>query len=308
MAVALLSCMSMASSNWTEHALSSSDFTGKAIARLASSTVLVGGELRGSQDSAALYRWSDGSGARVYAGTGRIIALSAANDKAFALLQQPLGSVPGSDYALLTSGDDGATWGAPVPILLPHLDQLVAVNGSELWVMGEALSRSLDGGVTWREVAAPGRRNLIKERLAVEGSTVWLLGEATHMSTDQGRSWISEQPGAQVVARDGAVEIGVRENAAVWRDDPTKPWTALPIPAGSHPAAVDDHKGAIRMALTPPPESQAGGLFLLEREQAATTWTTTRVPGAVFEPAVLLEAGEGYSVNPFNGTLWVREP
>jgi hypothetical protein len=165
-----------------------------------------GGTLEKLHRSRALIMRATTNGAeQVYEGAGWIEAIHGVGSAWFAVAATLKESGSGSDYRLLRSRDGGRHWEKQGPIPVKSIKQVLAVSETVAWVMGaKVLAATTDCGATWRDVAAPGVRDVTREYLRRDDGAIVIAGEGRILvSRDAGRTFTQRDvPGAS--ARDVA--------------------------------------------------------------------------------------------------------
>lgn len=209
-------------------------FDARATVAWSGDEALVAGQ-QGPGGGARMMRYSDGRLMTVYRREdGYFAAVDRSASYAWAVLGTPHPSRAGSEYTILRSPDRGATWSVAGPVPFNSVAQLEAVSDSELWVHARsALGRSVDGGLTWDVVHAPGRRNALDERLVATDGEVLLLSATSMRTRDGGDTWEPLGIDGKLVDTDDDWFLGELADRLAVRD-PSGEWHHLPW---SHPEA-----------------------------------------------------------------------
>ncbi|MCC6998799.1 MAG: hypothetical protein IT370_29575 [Deltaproteobacteria bacterium] len=200
----------------------------------------------------------------------------------------------GSVYRLLGSRDGGVSFTGQGLIPVASVVQVLAAGGDEVWVLGaDTLARSTDGGASWHDVNAPGRRDPARERLSVGGGRIIIVGDGVHASADHGDSWVSHLAGVEVHAVVGALLLATIEGKVSF---------GVMAPAGPRWLRTFDQAtlpfsmvaSAARVAFLSR-DATGPGLLYWRSEDSGRTWACRRVAAS--------EGEHGASLDPAGGLL-----
>jgi len=185
-------------------------------------------------------------------------------------------------HRLLRSIDAGRHFEEWKPMPMTGVAQLLATGPEEIWCLGaHSLSRTTDAGASWTDVAAPGERNSVNEKLAIAGGSVLVLGTPLLLTSDGGRTWSSiDTDGVRVTASNGELLAGARGgqvflgrligNVVRWQHD-LNAGSVLPLQL----AVLG--QGRVMMATTPPLDDPAGLLRIYSSADGGNRWHQERV-------------------------------
>ena len=120
-----------------------------------------------------------------------------------------VGYIVGSDGVLLKTENSGATWSFLKPI--PGIKEITRIAGfgsNTLYVIGNVIQKSTDGGVTWNVVTAGTAENF-KVIVAESADTAYLVADvnAIFKTVNGGVAWEKENPGSSVFLRDAVCPV-----------------------------------------------------------------------------------------------------
>jgi hypothetical protein len=253
-------------------------FDSRAVLTLSGTEALIGGckdgKLRLDDCSAAIYRL-DGDVLRlVYERPGRVDGFARAGSVVFADVAIYLRQTNSNRHRLLRSIDAGKHFEEWKPMPMTGVAQLLATGPEEIWCLGaHSLSRTTDAGASWTDVAAPGERNSVNEKLAIAGGSVLVLGTPLLLTSDGGRTWSSiDTNGVRVTASNGELLAGARGgqvflgrligNVVRWQHD-LNAGSVLPLQL----AVLG--QGRVMMATTPPLDDPAASYASTPARMAA---------------------------------------